>query len=110
MPVFQMIIAKEMEYPLLCIGVRHDYDPKRLKLDLVNLNSSASWFSDDFGDGTETVINRYERLSLVCVRQVDIDTILVCYDSKFVHFCILSCLLFTFGLIRLSFVLFLTQT
>lgn len=76
-----MIITPDMEYPLLCIGVGRSYDPNQMKLDMVNLNSSASWFNDT-GDGTDTVIPRYEHLDLVSVKQIDKDTILVCHDSK----------------------------
>lgn len=79
--VFEMIITPDMEYPLLCIGVGRSYDPNQMKLDMVNLNSSASWFNDT-GDGTDTVIPRYEHLDLVSVKQIDKDTILVCHDSK----------------------------
>ena len=79
-----MIITPDMEYPVLCIGVGRSYDVNQMKLDVVNLNSSASWFNDGMmGDGTDTVIPRYEHLDLVCVKQIDKETILVCHDSMF---------------------------
>lgn len=82
--VFEMIISTEVEYPLLCIGARRCLnDPNKIQLDLINLNSSSSWFSNEFGDGMETVIPRNQVLNLVCARQIDKDAILVCYDSKF---------------------------
>lgn len=87
--VFEMIITPEMEYPVLCVGVGRSYDASEMKLQMVNLNSSASWFNDGtmgdgmMGDGTDTVVPRYEHLDLVSVKQIDKDTILVCHDSMF---------------------------
>ncbi|KAI1295395.1 Mitogen-activated protein kinase kinase kinase kinase 3 [Halotydeus destructor] len=79
--VFEMIITPDMEYPMLCVGVKRSYEPGYLKLDMINLNSNASWFNDDFGDGTETVVPRHEQLSIVHVSQLDKETILVAYDN-----------------------------
>lgn len=39
-----MIITPELEYPMVCIGVRQTYETDRLKLELVNMNTGASWF------------------------------------------------------------------
>lgn len=85
MNVFEMIIDPDLEYPLICIGVKHDHDPQRLKLDLLNLNSNSNWYNDDdycYGDGADTVVNRYEQMRLICVKQVDHATLLICYDSE----------------------------
>jgi hypothetical protein len=79
--VFEMIITPDLEYPMLCVGVRKGYDPGFLKLDMINLNSTASWFNDEFGDGTDTVIPRHEQLNIVNVNQLDKDTILVSHDN-----------------------------
>lgn len=51
---FEMIIAPDMEYPMVCVNVKKDPDPdsNNLKLDLLNLNSSASWFHSDELSGT----------------------------------------------------------
>lgn len=69
---------------MLCVGVKRSHDPSYMKLDMVNLNSNASWFGGD-NDGTETVVPRHENLNLVNVSQLDKDTILVCYDSEYSH-------------------------
>uniref|UniRef100_T1IIG2 Mitogen-activated protein kinase kinase kinase kinase n=1 Tax=Strigamia maritima TaxID=126957 RepID=T1IIG2_STRMM len=80
MKTFEMIITPEMEYPMVCVGVRKGSDRQHLKLDMINLNSSASWFHEE-GDGTTTVIPRHNFLSVINVCQLDKDTILVCYDN-----------------------------
>ena len=92
-----MVITPDLEYPIVCVNVRKGFDGKSLKLDMVNLNSTASWFqsdaSTDFGletgsnagpmDGYTTVIPRHELMNVQAVVQLEKDTILVCYDSKF---------------------------
>ncbi|RWS03817.1 mitogen-activated protein kinase kinase kinase kinase 5-like protein [Dinothrombium tinctorium] len=78
--VFEMIITPDLEYPMLCIDVRKGYENEFLKLEMINLNSTANWFNDDFGDGTDTVIPRNIQLNIVNVTQLDRETLLVCYD------------------------------
>lgn len=43
-----MVITPELEYPLVCIGVKKPIGPIRksmnLKLDLINVNTGACWF------------------------------------------------------------------
>ncbi len=39
-----MIITPDLEYPIVCINVRRGFDGRSLKLDMINLNSSASWY------------------------------------------------------------------
>ncbi len=81
-----MIITPDLEYPIVCINVRRGYDGRSLKLDMINLNSSASWFhSDELDadmDGTQTVVPRTELMNVIAVTQLEKDTILVCYDSE----------------------------
>lgn len=86
-----MIITPDLEYPMLCIGVKKGYDSSQdLHLNMINLNSTTNWFnqiddafSDDLvGDGTETVIPKHEQLNIINVTQLEKETILVCYDSK----------------------------
>jgi len=45
--VFEMVITPEMEYPMVCVSVKQAYEQNRLKLDLINMNSGASWFHSD---------------------------------------------------------------
>ncbi|XP_018917737.1 mitogen-activated protein kinase kinase kinase kinase 5 isoform X3 [Bemisia tabaci] len=83
--VFEMIITPELEYPMVCIGVRQTYETDRLKLELVNMNTGASWFHSselEEMDGTATVIPRRENMKIVNVTQLEKDAILVCYDNK----------------------------
>jgi len=82
--VFEMIITPDLEYPIVCVNVRRGYDGRSLKLDMINLNSSSSWFHSDEleeQDGTQTVIPRHELMNIVSVTQLEKDTILVCYDN-----------------------------
>lgn len=87
--VFEMIITPDLEYPIVCINVRRGYDGRSLKLDMINLNSTASWFHsdelDDVGDGTATVVPRLEIFNILSVTQLEKDTILVCYDSELLY-------------------------
>ena len=83
--VFEMVITPDLEYPIVCVNVRRGLDGRSLKLDLINLNSSASWFhSDELDsdmDGSATVIPRKDLMNVVAVTQLEKDTILVCYDN-----------------------------
>ena len=45
--VFEMIITPEMEYPMVCVSVKQAFHQNKLKLDLINMNSGASWFHSD---------------------------------------------------------------
>lgn len=42
-----MIITPDVEYPMVCVSVKHGYQDNRLKLDLINMNTGASWFHSD---------------------------------------------------------------
>ncbi|XP_014231658.1 mitogen-activated protein kinase kinase kinase kinase 5 isoform X5 [Trichogramma pretiosum] len=83
--VFEMIITPEMEYPMVCVSVKQTFQQNnKLKLDLINMNSGASWFhSDELEevDGTATVIPRRENLQVVSVQQLEKDAIIVCHDN-----------------------------
>ncbi|OAD58992.1 Mitogen-activated protein kinase kinase kinase kinase 3 [Eufriesea mexicana] len=72
--VFEIIITPEMEYPMVCVSVKQPYQQNRLKLDLINMNSGASWFHT-------TVILRRENLHVINVTQLEKNAILVCYDN-----------------------------
>ncbi|XP_066597535.1 mitogen-activated protein kinase kinase kinase kinase 5 isoform X8 [Prorops nasuta] len=82
--VFEMVITPEMEYPIVCVSVKQPYQQNRLKLDLINMNSGASWFhSDELEDidGSATVIPRRENLNVINVTQLEKDAFLVCYEN-----------------------------
>lgn len=75
-PVFEMLIAPELEYPLVCTSIRRNLNgSQNVKLDLINLNSGSSWLrSDELEmDGTATMIPRREPLKVVKVHQVRIN-------------------------------------
>nr|XP_042901373.1 mitogen-activated protein kinase kinase kinase kinase 5 isoform X3 [Parasteatoda tepidariorum] len=78
--VFEMIISPEMEYPVICIEVHKGYDRGDLKLNLINLNSTSSWFGKD-ADDTRTVVSRQDLLSIISISQLEKDTLLVCSDN-----------------------------
>ncbi|XP_030381592.1 mitogen-activated protein kinase kinase kinase kinase 5 [Scaptodrosophila lebanonensis] len=80
-PVFEMIITPELEYPIVCTGVRKALNGC-LKLELINMNS-ASWFhsEDQDYDAMATIVPRRELLKVVRVHQVEKDAILVCYGN-----------------------------
>ncbi|XP_071081193.1 mitogen-activated protein kinase kinase kinase kinase 5-like isoform X3 [Haliotis cracherodii] len=71
--VFEMFISPELEYPMVCFGVRKGTDRNHVKFDVINLNSASSWFTDlDFTGEVLPVVN---------VTQMEKDTVLVCYDK-----------------------------
>ena len=89
-----MIITPDLEYPIVCVNIRRGFDGRSLKLDMINLNSSANWFHSDeleaqqqLNDGYATVIPRHELMNVRAVTQLERDTILVSYDSKLVFGC-----------------------
>uniref|UniRef100_A0A182T8T8 CNH domain-containing protein n=1 Tax=Anopheles maculatus TaxID=74869 RepID=A0A182T8T8_9DIPT len=69
--VFEMIITPELEYPIVCVNVRKGPN-ESLKLDLINTNSTPSWFNTTVEemDGMATVINRRDTLRPIKVHQV----------------------------------------
>jgi len=86
--VFEMIITPDLEYPIVCVNIRRGFDGRSLKLDMINLNSSANWFHSDeldaqqqLNDGYATVIPRHELMNVRAITQLERDTILVCYDN-----------------------------
>ncbi|KAK3092686.1 hypothetical protein FSP39_005890 [Pinctada imbricata] len=71
--VFEMFISPDLEYPMVCIGVRRGQDHSNVKFDIINLNSSSSWFLENNSEE--------EQLPVINVTQLEKDTILVCYDK-----------------------------
>ncbi|GFS71612.1 hypothetical protein NPIL_620412 [Nephila pilipes] len=78
--VFEMIITPDLEYPMICVGVKKGYDRGHLDLEMVNLNSSENWLNDDW-EGTDTIVPRHETMKIINVTQLEKDAILVCYDN-----------------------------
>jgi hypothetical protein len=80
-----MMITPEREYPMILTGVKKPFDPSPdVRLDLINLNSSACWFEDDTcRDGTSTVVPRQQQLKITSATQLDKESILICYESRY---------------------------
>ncbi|XP_076463603.1 mitogen-activated protein kinase kinase kinase kinase 5-like isoform X2 [Babylonia areolata] len=73
LPVFEMFISPDLEYPMVCLGVNKGRDRHNVKFDVVNLNSASSWFTEEERPAEEA-------LPVVCVSQLEKDTVLVCFD------------------------------
>ncbi|KAB5550110.1 hypothetical protein PHYPO_G00049960 [Pangasianodon hypophthalmus] len=72
--VFEMLLAPDQEYPLVCIGIsRGANSVQPVHLELINLNSNTSWFTST---GAE---NR--SMERVQVTQLDCDTLLVLIEN-----------------------------
>jgi len=56
-----MVITPELEYPLVCVGVKKPIGPVRksmnLKLELINVNTGACWFCSSEVDETDNTGN-----------------------------------------------------
>jgi len=52
-----MVITPELEYPLVCVGVKKPIGPIRksmnLKLELINVNTGACWFCSGETDDSD---------------------------------------------------------
>lgn len=70
--VFEMFISPELEYPMVCVGVRKGTERNHVRFDIINLNSSSNWFTGNFSGETLPVVN---------VTQLEKESILVCYDK-----------------------------
>ncbi|KAF0308496.1 Mitogen-activated protein kinase kinase kinase kinase 3 [Amphibalanus amphitrite] len=44
--VFEMVISAESELPLICTGARRTGRPDTVRLDVIDLNATSSWFVD----------------------------------------------------------------
>ncbi|XP_037072071.1 mitogen-activated protein kinase kinase kinase kinase 5-like isoform X2 [Pollicipes pollicipes] len=84
--VFEMVISPDTEYPLICVDVRRGAEPDALKLDVINLNTTTSWFlhrDEDGGaeDELGTLRPSEARLPVQAVSQLDKDALLVAYEN-----------------------------
>ncbi|XP_041352999.1 mitogen-activated protein kinase kinase kinase kinase 5-like isoform X2 [Gigantopelta aegis] len=73
LPVFEMFISPELEYPMVCLGISKGPDRNHITFNVINLNSASSWFAD--------LENSGEPLPVVNVTQMEKDTVLVCYGN-----------------------------
>lgn len=80
--VFEMFISPELEYPMVCVGVRKGTERNHVRFDIINLNSSSNWFTGNFsGRNWRELNNLSETLPVVNVTQLEKESILVCYDK-----------------------------
>ncbi|XP_046859318.1 mitogen-activated protein kinase kinase kinase kinase 3-like [Xenia sp. Carnegie-2017] len=70
--IFEPIIRRDMEYPLICIGAKKS-ENGQIHFDSVNLNSTTNWF--DKADVTG------QALDLKTFAQLEKDCILIAYDN-----------------------------
>lgn len=47
LPVFEMLITPDEEYPVVCIGVSKGPPGQAVQFQVINLNSLTSWFISD---------------------------------------------------------------
>ncbi|XP_062996585.1 mitogen-activated protein kinase kinase kinase kinase 1 [Elgaria multicarinata webbii] len=74
LPVFEMLMAPDEEYPVVCIGVHKGPPGQAVQFQIINLNSLTSWFIDD---GSESACS-----ALVQVIQLESKTVLVLMDNR----------------------------
>lgn len=72
--VFEMIITPELEYPLLCVGVKKGADRRSYDFDLINLNSSNTSLAEIGSDNSDN-------LRVIHFAQQDKDTIMICIEN-----------------------------
>ncbi|KAJ7380396.1 hypothetical protein OS493_008853 [Desmophyllum pertusum] len=70
-PLFEPIVKQDLEYPLICVGVRERPDGN-LHFESVNLNSLSNWFTEP-PEG--------KRLEVDTVDHLEKDTVLVAFNS-----------------------------
>ncbi|XP_029922794.1 mitogen-activated protein kinase kinase kinase kinase 5 isoform X3 [Myripristis murdjan] len=77
LPVFQMLVVPQQDYPLVCIGVSRGSSPNQpIIMENINLNSNTSWF-------TNTGLEK-RSADTVQVNQLDSSSLLVLIE-KSVH-------------------------
>ncbi|KAJ6663825.1 hypothetical protein lerEdw1_009904 [Lerista edwardsae] len=73
LPVFEMLVVPNEEYPVVCIGVSKGPPGQAVQFQVINLNSLTSWFIDDSTDSGGS--------GTVQVTQLDSRTVLVLMDT-----------------------------
>ncbi|KFD48990.1 CNH domain protein [Trichuris suis] len=76
LPVFEMFIPVELEYPVVCCGVRAGYSEKHLLFDFIDLNMPETWYSSNCHDHNRPLID------VVSVQQLQTDVVLVACNSN----------------------------
>lgn len=72
--VFEMLVAQDQEYPLVCIGISRNMNSVcPVHLEIINLNSNTSWFTS--ADAENRSMERVQ------VNQLDCDTLLVLIEN-----------------------------
>ncbi|KAL8219872.1 UNVERIFIED_CONTAM: hypothetical protein K2H54_035286 [Gekko kuhli] len=74
LPVFEMLVTPQEEYPVICIGVGRGVAGQAVEFQVINLNSLTSWFIDD---SSETAWS-----GPVQVTQLDSERVVVLTDGK----------------------------
>lgn len=81
---FEMLMSPDMEYPLLCVGIRRGYSSD-LRLNVVRLTATEAFLDDgsvaEDADGLATVLPHREVMDVVCVTPLDKEAVLVAHDS-----------------------------
>lgn len=70
-PLFEPLVISDLEYPLICVGVKKKSDGD-LHFDCVNLNSLSNWFVDE---------PTGEKINADTVDHLEKDTVLVAFDK-----------------------------
>lgn len=88
-----MVITPELEYPMVCVGVKQNYSDGQLKLELINMNQKSKWYHSselEEMDGMATVVPRRESLPVTKVHQLDESAVLVSFESSYL-LCLFVC-------------------
>ncbi|KAL9959145.1 hypothetical protein ACROYT_G036235 [Oculina patagonica] len=70
-PLFEPLIKQDLEYPLICVGVRETSDGN-LYFECVNLNSLSNWFTE---------LPEGKKLDIDTVDHLEKDTVLVAFNN-----------------------------
>ncbi|XP_043219948.1 mitogen-activated protein kinase kinase kinase kinase 5-like isoform X2 [Amphibalanus amphitrite] len=82
--VFEMVISAESELPLICTGARSTGRPDTVRLDVIDLNATSSWFVDgrEEEEEADAPAAEPEGPPVSAVIQMDKDAVLVaCRDT-----------------------------